>query len=68
MYFLKGNLPWQGLKANTKKQKYEKIRDVKIATKIEDLCKGFPREFAEYLNYCRNLEFEETVSILFLIH
>lgn len=39
MYFLKGTLPWQGLKATTKKQKYEKIKDVKIGTKIEDLCK-----------------------------
>jgi serine/threonine protein kinase len=44
LYFLRGSLPWQGLKAATKKQKYEKIRDKKVATPAEVLGKGFPRE------------------------
>ena len=35
MYFLRGSLPWQGLKAATKKQKYEKISEKKMATPIE---------------------------------
>jgi serine/threonine protein kinase len=42
MYFLRGSLPWQGLKANTKKQKYERILEKKISTSTEMLCKGFP--------------------------
>jgi casein kinase 1/casein kinase I family protein HRR25 len=39
MYFLRGSLPWQGMKANTKKLKYEKIMDKKMETTIENLCK-----------------------------
>ncbi|XP_020888998.1 casein kinase 1-like protein 12 isoform X1 [Arabidopsis lyrata subsp. lyrata] len=35
MYFLKGSLPWQGLKAGTKKQKYERISEKKVSTSIE---------------------------------
>jgi len=58
MYFLRGSLPWQGLKAATNKQKYEKIGEKKQSTKISDLCYGFPEEFATYMRYVRNLEFE----------
>ena len=42
MYFLRGGLPWQGLKAATNKQKYEKIGEKKQNTPIKDLCEGFP--------------------------
>lgn len=42
MYFNRGSLPWQGLKAATKRQKYERISEKKMQTPIEELCKGFP--------------------------
>jgi len=59
LYFLRGSLPWQGLKAQTKREKYDKISDKKYSTPIEVLCKGFPSEFSTYLNYCRSLRFDE---------
>ncbi|CAO3690033.1 unnamed protein product [Umbelopsis ramanniana] len=60
MYFLRGSLPWQGLKAATNKQKYEKIGDKKQSSQIKDLCEGYPEEFGIYLQYARKLSFEET--------
>jgi casein kinase 1 gamma len=60
MYFLRGSLPWQGLKADTLKERYRKIGETKQSTKIEELCKDFPKEFADFLRYARNLEFNET--------
>nr|CDS18587.1 casein kinase I alpha [Echinococcus granulosus] len=60
MYFLCGSLPWQGLRANTKKQKYERIHEKKVSTSIESLCRGFPPEFALYLTHVRNLNFDAT--------
>ncbi len=59
VYFLKGVLPWQNLRATNKKEKYEKIMEKKLATPIETLCKGLPQEFTTYLNYCKNLRFED---------
>jgi len=59
MYFLRGSLPWQNMRANDKKEKYRKIMEKKIETSVETLCKGFPSEFATFLSYCRNLKFEE---------
>ena len=60
MYFLRGNLPWQGLKIKSKEDRYKKILDKKKETTSEQLCKNFPDEFREYLEYCRNLEYTET--------
>jgi hypothetical protein len=59
MYFLRGTLPWQGLKATTKKQKYERILEKKISTSTEVLCKGFPSEFRSYFEHVRSLRFED---------
>lgn len=59
IYFLKGKLPWQGIPAKTKKSKYNKIKEKKISTSVDDLCKGLPKEFGKYMHYCRNLKFEE---------
>ncbi|EDV22909.1 casein kinase I alpha [Trichoplax adhaerens] len=66
MYFNRSSLPWQGLKAATKRQKYEKISEKKMSTPIEVLCKGYPTEFAMYLNYCRGLRFEEPPDYMYL--
>lgn len=59
MYFNRGSLPWQGLHAKTKKEKYDRIRDVKTSTSVEVLCKDFPDEFATYIKYCQKLNFED---------
>lgn len=42
MYFNRGKLPWQGLQAHTKREKYDKISEKKLSVPIETLCKGFP--------------------------
>lgn len=59
LYFLRGSLPWMGLDAKDRKQKYERIRDVKQSTKIEDLCNNLPEEFAIFLQKVRALDFVE---------
>ncbi|CAD5123774.1 DgyrCDS12084 [Dimorphilus gyrociliatus] len=60
MYFLRGSLPWQGLKAETLKERYQKIGDTKRATSIETLCEDFPPQLATYLRSVRRMDFFET--------
>ncbi|KAK9694299.1 serine/threonine protein kinase [Basidiobolus ranarum] len=66
MYFLRGSLPWQGLKAATKKQKYDRIMEKKMTTPTELLCRNFPNEFAIYLNYTRSLRFDDKPDYSYL--
>ncbi|XP_076946516.1 casein kinase 1-like protein 9 [Bidens hawaiensis] len=66
MYFLRGSLPWQGLRAGTKKQKYDRISEKKMLTPIEVLCKSYPSEFMSYFHYCRSLKFEDKPDYSYL--
>jgi len=66
MYFSRGSLPWQGLRASTKGNKYEKIMKKKMSTPIEVLCRNTPYEFSTFLHYCRGLRFEDRPDYLFL--
>ena len=66
MYFLRGSLPWQGLKGDTLKERYQKIGETKRTTTIEELCGRFPQEFSTYMKYTRMLDFFETPDYTYL--
>jgi serine/threonine protein kinase len=59
MYFLRGVLPWQGLKIKSKEDRYKKILEKKKATTTDELCSGFPIEFKEYVDYTRKMNYTE---------
>merc|ERR1712194_931994 len=66
LYFLKGQLPWQGLPARTKEEKYRKIKEKKIETPIEILCAGLPPEINQYMHYTRTIRFPDRPDYDFL--
>lgn len=45
IYFMRGSLPWQGVKVQDKKEKYETIKKRKLETPLTELCEGMPSEF-----------------------
>jgi len=59
MYFLRGELPWQGLRVKSKEDRYKKILEKKKETSSEELCKNFPLEFFKYVDYTKKLEYED---------
>ena len=66
LYFLRGSLPWQGLYAKTKLERYRKIKEKKQSTSVEALCDGYPHAFVEYLQYCSQLGFEDLPDYAYL--
>ncbi|RKP36564.1 kinase-like protein [Dimargaris cristalligena] len=66
LYFLRGALPWQGMKALNKRQKYDRIMERKMTSNTEQLCQGLPQEFATYITYSRNLRFDEKPDYAYL--
>lgn len=66
IYFLKGRLPWQGIPAKDKEEKYEKIGDMKLGCELHTLCEGLPRELYNFLAHVRSLEFKEKPNYHYL--
>ncbi|RWS15253.1 casein kinase I isoform gamma-3-like protein [Dinothrombium tinctorium] len=66
IYFFKGELPWQGLHIKDQREKIRRIGKMKQTMPIEDICKGCPKEFEEFLSYCRKLSFFEIPDYDFL--
>ncbi|KAF6986865.1 hypothetical protein CFC21_004572 [Triticum aestivum] len=66
LYFLRGSLPWQDADAGNHRETHDMIKDMKIATSPEELCRRHPAEFASYLIYCRSLGFEDEPDYAYL--
>jgi hypothetical protein len=66
MYLLKGVLPWQNMKAKDTKTKYKMIMEKKISTPAEVLCKGYPTELSSFIQYARNIKFEDKPDYSYL--
>ena len=66
IYFLRGKLPWQGLRADTKKEKYARIMEVKMESAFDRLCQDCPVEFLLYFDYCHSLQFTDTPDYAYL--
>ena len=68
IYLIKKTLPWISIENSNinKIEKYRKVRDLKMSTLPEELCSGLPKEFCDYIKYCRNLSFEQEPNYNYL--
>lgn len=66
IYFLKGRLPWQGIVATSKEEKYQKIGEAKESYRLDQLCEGVPTEIYNFLAHVRSLEFKQKPNYYYL--
>lgn len=66
LYFLRGSLPWQGLKAADETAKEELILEIKQTISIKELCKGLPTEFAAYFDHIHSSRSGDTPKYSYL--
>ncbi|KIW24259.1 uncharacterized protein PV07_09987 [Cladophialophora immunda] len=59
VYFMRGRLPWQGLKAKWDAQ-YLLVLEKKQATSASEFCAGLPTKFVDYFDYVHNLPDEDS--------
>ena len=66
IYFMKGHLPWQGMINSNPNKKYDKIKKLKIEIKLPDLCAGLPEETIKFIQYARDMRFEDKPNYHYL--
>ena len=66
IYFSRGSLPWMNIKAETRQEKQNKILQIKLNSKVNFLCEKLPIEFIDFVNYIRNLAFDDKPDYLYL--
>jgi len=59
LHMLRGSLPWQSIKAETKQIRNERIKIAKTTTSLHELCQGYPQELIDYIEICRKTRFDE---------
>ena len=67
IYLLKGSLPWQGVELKPDETIERAIYRKKSEISLEELCLNLPKEFKQYLIYCRKLGFTEDPDYDYLI-
>ena len=66
IYFLRGRLPWQGIKVKNKEDKYKKILEKKKQISSSILCKDYPIELVNFVEYIKSLHFTEVPDYNYL--
>ena len=66
LYFLQGSLPWQGLQAANRQEKYRRVLEQKQQTGVDELCRNLPAEFAAYMNYLRQIKDPDRPDYVYL--
>jgi casein kinase 1 len=66
VYLMKGFLPWQGMVNSNPKKKYDRIKKLKMEIQLPVLCSGLPKETIKFIQYARDMKFEDKPNYNYL--
>ena len=66
VYLMKGHLPWQGMINSNPNKKYDQIKKLKLEIKLPVLCSGLPKECIKFIQYARDMKFEDKPNYSYL--
>ena len=66
IYLYQGFLPWSDLKIKDIQQTIKMIIKAKAKISIEELCSNLPEEICDYMNYVKNMNFDENPNYKYL--
>ena len=66
IYLYNQKLPWENLKFKSKDILAQKIYELKLNIKMENLCINMPEEMIFYMNYVKSLKFEQDPNYNYL--
>lgn len=67
IYFIKGELPWQGLNFEHKFEKDHMIMESKLKLNPNQVCSGLPIKILNVLEYVKSLDFYEDPDYRYII-
>ena len=68
IFLYKGNLPWQGVKAKTKNERMNAIKNIKFNTSIDELTKDLPKTFNDILKMTKHLKYKECPNYYYYLY
>lgn len=54
-----GTLPWSGIQARNSREGWDKMKQMKEETSMQDVCAGLPEGFLKFIEYTRKLKFTD---------
>ena len=66
LYFLKGSLPWEGIKKKNLDERFNHFKEKKLNISLDYLCQGLQNFIKAFIEYTRNLKFYEKPNYKYL--
>lgn len=66
LYWIRGKLPWQGIKQDDQRKKWRMVRKIKTSISPRELCKGSNSVYYEFIRSVKRIKYDQRPNYEFL--